>query len=53
MNLIYCIRGYFCGGFIFANFASQNLAKISTYTFSNGNIRKIAKLKGKSSPELP
>ena len=26
----YCIHGYFRSGFIFASFASQNLAKIST-----------------------
>ena len=26
----YCIRSYFRGGFIFVNFASQTLTKIST-----------------------
>ena len=30
INLIYCISCYFREGFIFANFASQTLAKIST-----------------------
>ena len=27
VSTAYCIRGYFCGGFIFANFASQTSQK--------------------------
>ena len=44
----YCICGYFSGGFIFANFASQTLRKfplqfMSIYS-NDENIRKITKL---------
>ena len=30
LEMVYCISCYFREGFIFANFASQTLAKIST-----------------------
>ena len=52
---MYCISCYFREGFIFANFASQTLAKISTsihvYLCSNDNIRKIAKLTTRELPQ--
>ena len=52
----YCISCYFREGFIFANFASQTLAKISTSIHvylknSNDNIRKIAKLTTRELPQ--
>ena len=53
--IIYCISCYFRVGFIFANFASQTLAKISTsihvYLYSNDNIRKIVKLTTRELPQ--
>ena len=54
--IVYCISCYFREGFIFANFASQTLAKISTSShmsiYSNDNIRKIAKLSTRELPHL-
>ena len=43
----YCIRGYFCGGFIFVNFASQSRRFQLQYMaiYSNENITKISKIK--------
>ena len=54
----YCISCYFREGFIFVNFASQNLAKISTSIYvymsiyRNENISKIAKLSPREFPYL-
>ena len=52
----YCIHGYFRGGFIFANFASQSSQKISTSIYmaidSNENITKIAKFSHRVFPHL-
>ena len=49
----YCISCYFREGFIFANFASQTLAKISTSIHVyNDNIRKIVKLTTRELPHL-
>ena len=53
----YCTSWNFRGGFIFANFASQTLAKISTSIYvylyySNDNISKIAKLTTRELPHL-
>ena len=39
------LYGYFCGGFIFANFTCQSWRKISTSVYKlTGNITKITKL---------
>ena len=46
-HLHYCIRGYFCGGFIIANCVSQSLWKFLLQyiaIYSNENITKIVKL---------
>ena len=55
-NSDYCTSWNFRGGFIFANFARQTLAKISTsiyvYLYSNDNISKIAKLTTRELPHL-
>ena len=51
----YCIRGYFRGGFILANFASQTLQKFPLQympIYSNENIRKIVKLSPCKFPHL-
>ena len=41
----YWMRGYFHGGFIFANFASQSSQKLQYMAiYSNENITKIVKL---------
>ena len=51
----YCIRGYFCGGFIFANSASQSSQKCPLQymaIYSNENITKIMKLSHRKFPHL-
>ena len=55
LYFVYCTSWNFRGGFIFANFASQTLAKISTSImsiYSNDNISKIAKLTTRELPHL-
>ena len=50
-----CIRGYFHGGFIFENFASQTSRKFPLQFMSihrNENIRKVAKLTLREFPHL-
>ena len=54
-GLIYCISGYFRGGFIFANFASPSSRKFPLQykaIYSNENITKIAKLSTREFPQL-
>ena len=51
----YCIRGYFRGGFIYANFASQSSQRFPlqyTAIYSNENIPKTVKLSHREFPHL-
>ena len=54
-HFIYCVRGYFRGGFIFFYFASQTARKFPLQfmsIYSNENIRKITKLTPREFPHL-
>ena len=55
LSMMYCICGYFRGGFIFVNFTRQTSQKYPLQfmsIYSNENIRKIMKLSPRKFPHL-